>query len=439
MKKAIRIVTLILTAILIYSYTIPVIAQDTEENSATVLDLNLEDAVKIGIENSIDLKKVANEIELKELYKKQAKRNKNRLDDADESLNEAKSIPISTLPEEVQKEIESKISSGEEKIDEALDSASGELGDNLNLGNLGTLGVESTGDLMTTSANLAYEVTNASYDIYKNQIALLIQKNYYDVLKEENLLKAKKKAVDRAKKQYELVNDSYEAGLSSKEDIILADIYYKSTDIEYKKVEGDFKNAVIELKKSMNIPFETDIVLTDVLINETKEENLEEALARGIVNRLEMKQAVAEVAVYDLAFKETSKYYSEITVQYKEAKLLKDKAYLNFEQTMVDVESSIRKSYETLKATGEMLNEANDMLKQAEESVKLAEYKYQEGFGVDGGLLKTLDLESASGTIMEVLAAEENLANVEEKVVEIMYGYNLAKMKYNNDAGNLMY
>jgi hypothetical protein len=38
-----------------------------------------------------------------------------------------------------------------------------------------------------------------------------------------------------------------------------------------------------------------------------------------------------------------------------------------------------------------------------------------------------------------VLAAEENLAAIEEKVVQIIYGYNLAKMKYFNDIGYFIY
>jgi hypothetical protein len=42
-------------------------------------------------------------------------------------------------------------------------------------------------------------------------------------------------------------------------------------------------------------------------------------------------------------------------------------------------------------------------------------------------------MEDAGGTIFEVLAAEEKLSEVEEKVVEIVYGYNLAKSKYEVD------
>ena len=44
-----------------------------------------------------------------------------------------------------------------------------------------------------------------------------------------------------------------------------------------------------------------------------------------------------------------------------------------------------------------------------------------------------------AGTMVEVLAAEENLANIEEKQIEAMNGYNLARLKYLNDIGELPY
>lgn len=445
------------------------------------LSLTIEEAVELGLENSIDLKMVKNEINLSALKqdrteylsekledgKKSLKDGKKQLGEAQEALDNGiapvdmklpdgttikKGTNINSLPipeeskHQIKAGIQNKINSSREELGagqssliDSLQEAGTSISDNLKFDSLHSLNVDSTSDLMTTMADISYEVTNASYDIYKNQIAMLIQKNYYDVLKGEKIVEVKKKAMERAKKQYQFAKDSYDVGMKAKDDMLLADVYYKGTQIEYRKAEGELENALIELKKNLNLPLDTNIDLTDVLVDEREIPDLEEGLKSGLKNRLEIKKTLGEVAIYDLNFEKTKKKYPDMTYQYKEAKLLKEKARLNYDKTFQNVETSIKQSYETLITVGDMLDKAKDMVDKAKESVEIAEYKYKEGFGTESSLLKKLDLESAAGTIVEVLAAQENLSNVEEKVVEIMYSYNMAKVKYYNDAGKFEY
>ncbi|HHW01828.1 MAG TPA: TolC family protein [Thermoanaerobacterales bacterium] len=464
-----------------------------------VLKLTIEDAVKKGLENSIALKQVQNQMDLSDLALDRAKYQSKKLKDAEKQLSKGKSelqeaqssvenlegliegnaasqdvtLPnglvikagqtlddvkkiynldentINTLKTQFQAQIDmikpqikaglDSLSYGESKLDSALMEAGTEFSDKLNFESLKSLDIKSTEDLMTTIAEISNEVTVASYNIYKNQIALLIQKSYYDVLKNKKMLEVKQRAVDRAKKQYDIAAESYATGMKAKDDMLLAELYYKKTQIEYQQALADLNNAVTEFKKNINVPQNTQIELTDVLAEEVKDEDLEQGLQSGLANRLEMKRAFGQLVVNSLSFDSIKKTYPEITFQYKEAALLKEKARLEYENTKVAVESSIRQSYETMKRTGEMLKLTQQMVDEAKEVVDIASYKYSEGFGEDNSLLKKLDLESASGTIVEVLAAQENLADVEEKVIEIMYGYNLARMNYYNSIGKFVY
>ena len=86
-----------------------------------------------------------------------------------------------------------------------------------------------------------------------------------------------------------------------------------------------------------------------------------------------------------------------------------------------------------------MLEETKEMIEEAKDNVEIATAKYQEGFGVENSLLKSLNLGDSSGTIIEVLAAEEKLAEIEENVVKIIYNYNLARMQYLNNIGDFIY
>lgn len=492
LRRKLTAAFIILTFFLSFGFT-------ARAEESPVLKLTIEDAVKKGLENSIALKQVQNQMDLSDLALDRAKYQSKKLKDAEKQLSKGKSelqeaqssvqnledliegnaasqdvtLPnglvikagqtlddvkkiynldentINTLKTQFQAQIDmikpqikaglDSLSYGESKLDSALMEAGAEFSDKLNFESLKSLDIKSTEDLMTTMAEISNEVTVASYNIYKNQIALLIQKSYYDVLKNKKMLEVKQRAVDRAKKQYDIAAESYATGMKAKDDMLLAELYYKKTQIEYQQALADLNNAVTEFKKNINVPQNTQIELTDVLAEEVKDEDLEQGLQSGLANRLEIKKAFGQLVVNSLSFDSIKKTYPEITFQYKEAALLKEKARLEYENTKVAVESSIRQSYETMKRTGEMLKLTQQMVDEAKEVVDIASYKYSEGFGEDNSLLKKLDLESASGTIVEVLAAQENLADVEEKVVEIMYGYNLARMNYYNSIGKFVY
>jgi outer membrane protein TolC len=322
---------------------------------------------------------------------------------------------------------------------EALQAAGTSIGGKLNFDSLDQLNVKSTSNMMNTMASVSYEVTEASYEIYKNQVAMLIQKSYYDVLKAQKMLEAKNKAMERGRKQYEFAKASYEEGLKAKDDMLMAELYYKATQLEYRKAQGDLQNALTEFKKNINVPLDSDVVLTQVLEDKGEEPDLNEGLESGLKKRLEIRKGIGEVVVYDANFESVSKRYPSKTFQYREAELLKERARINYEKTILDVKNSIYQSYEVLKTTNDMLRMADDMADKAYENLEIAEYKYKEGFGVETSLLKKLDLEASAGTIIEVLAAEENLAQIEEKVIEITYSYNLAKVKYYNDIGKYIY
>lgn len=86
-----------------------------------------------------------------------------------------------------------------------------------------------------------------------------------------------------------------------------------------------------------------------------------------------------------------------------------------------------------------MLDVSTDLIKDAEEVVSIAQLKYDQGFGAENSLLKQMNLETSSGTMIELIAAQENLANIESKVAQIRYNHTMAKVKYLNDAGILVY
>ncbi len=69
----------------------------------------------------------------------------------------------------------------------------------------------------------------------------------------------------------------------------------------------------------------------------------------------------------------------------------------------------------------------------------IAELKYEQGLGAENSLLQKMNLESSTGTIVELIAAQENLVEMEANVAQIKYNNIMAKVKYLNDSGILVY
>ncbi|WP_058485757.1 TolC family protein [Defluviitalea phaphyphila] len=304
---------------------------------------------------------------------------------------------------------------------------------------ISSLDATALADLLKEMASISNEVTAYSYNIYKNQVALLIQNSYYEALKQQKLLEAKDKARERGLLQYELAKAAYEVGAKSKDDMLLAKSYYEGTEIAYELQKKDYINAMTELKKNLNIPLDEEIILVEKEAEEIEDFDLDKGIQSGLRARLEIKKAKAQVAIYKELKKAVDKTYDHNDNQYKEAELLIEKAEIEYNKTKLDVEAEIRQSYTTLKAMEKSLEASKELLDNAKENLEIAKAKYEAGYGISNALLQNLNIESMSGTMVEVIAAEENLASMEERVIEITNGYNLARLKYLNDIGILPY
>lgn len=327
------------------------------------------------------------------------------------------------------------------EIDYAVAKAtvSSALADNLGASTLDGFPAKYDANLLLDMAEASSTITVAAEGIYRNQIALMIQNSYYNVLKAQKLLAVKQSTMKRAEVQLQNAKDGFEAGMKAKDDVLLASIYNTGTKLEYEKALGDYNNALTELKKNMNIPEDQAVILEDAAASRSVPLELGEGLESGASNRLEVIKAEQQLKVYDAYMKLVDKRYSSSIKKFKEAELLQENAELELEKVKKDVESSIRQSYSTMVTMEKLLAEAGNMAEQARECLVIAQEKYKEGYGADSTLMKKLGLEASAGTMLEVISAEENLAQVEEKYVEILYGYNLSKAKYLIDIGYLTY
>lgn len=359
--------------------------------------------------------------------------------DTVQGVLDANSDKLASSKKELESSTQSYLSS-KSQYDAALQYAMSNVANKLSTSTISSLKTNALADLIVKMANTQDEVTSYSINIYKNKIALLIQNSYYEALKEQKLLEVKQKATERGKLQYELAKAAYEVGAKSKDDLILAKTYYDSTIMSQELQLKDYNAALLTLKTNMNMDLSKDIKLAEVDAITDEDFDLTQGINSGIKSRLEMKMANAQIDLYKYLMTAVDKSdYGSTSNQYKEVKLLQEKAAIELNAAALQVESDIRTSYSTMTSMQKIAAKSKELEASAKETVEIAKVKYEVGFGYDNALLTQLNLESMSGTLVEVIAAEENLVSIQEKEIEAINGYNLSRLKYLNDIGVLPY
>ncbi len=295
-----------------------------------------------------------------------------------------------------------------------LDDVADKLDSKINYSSVVQLDTDDAVDLMITMSNVNLDVTRYAKEIYRNQIAMLIQKNYYDALYAEKMVDLKKVVMERGEKQYNLTKLSYENGMKAKDDMLLSKMYYDGTKVEYRLAQSTYNKGICELKKNMNYDIDTEIKLVEPAVEESSVVSLEEALKSGKKNRLEMQIALGQWMIYKLNedILNSSQIYKYEEDSLDEARLLREGSELELQKIKKTIECEIYQSYEDFQATKDMLDVTSNLVQDAEEALTIAELKYEQGLGAENSLLQKMNLESSTGTIVEVIAAQENLAEI---------------------------
>lgn len=327
----------------------------------------------------------------------------------------------------------------EKEFNSVLSDVSDSLGMKLQNSSNVVFTADEASDLMVTMAGVNLDITRYAKRIYRNQIAMLIQKEYNDALLADKKVLLKQKAEQRGKVQYDLTKLSYDNGMKSNQDLLLSKMYYNSTQIATRVALSEYKNAMYQLKKELGLNYDCELTLVEPVLSSNEVVSLEEALKSGTTNRIEIQKCLGQLQITKLNFSLLEKRPSNLSDgnAAMEARLQMEQAELALNITKDQVTSEICQSYENLMAMQDGLVYAEDLIKDATDAVSIAKLKYEQGFGADNALLQSLNIESSSGTIVELIATEEKLLEIEEKVATLKYNYIMAKIKYYNDAALL--
>lgn len=299
-----------------------------------------------------------------------------------------------------------------------------------------------------TSADLNIEKT-------KQQLTLDTTTAYYNVLQAGNMVSVGRETVDNLKEHQRVVEAKYEAGIVAKSDVLRADVELSNAEQNLIKYENQNALAISSLNNLMNADPSTQLQLTDELKYTPETKTLEESIALAKANRPDIAQADASVQSADNGVKiaeggklptvsvsASSGWKNSIlpndnnwsvglsaswnifdagvtNSKIKQAESSRERAALQAEQVLDNVEQEVRQSYLSMKEAEKRLETVNVAVDKAKEDLYIAKEKYSAGVG----------------TNLDVIDAQLALTQAKTNHIQALYDYNLNRAKLDKAIG----
>lgn len=363
---------------------IPVSAESTnavtEENK--VIELSMEDAVKLAIENDRGMWKINDGIK--------------QMQDARRAGSTAK------------------------------DQAEMLMG--LSLDDISDMKIDITSNYVDTLlAKNGYYITYAdtqmkqlekSKEILLKGIDIETKSLYYSVLLAEKSIEINKAKLNKANEQLRVVNLKFNNGSATKAEVLNAEMSIQQAKTDLDTSMDDLNIAKLNLLNKLDLPFDSEIKLTDTELNyvPTAEVDLNAAIEKAKIERPEILKAVNDLEVQKIKTHAYTAYYTSNLRQHKAAKEELKDAELNVPQAYKDVELDVRKSYLNLVKAERALINMDKTVELSKEAARINKLLY------DNGMATSLD----------VLEADTNLAQAEIGRYNLLAAYNISKLMFDN-------
>ena len=241
---------------------------------------------------------------------------------------------------------------------------------------------------------------------------------YYDVLVAEKAIEINQAKLNKASEQLRVVNLKFNNGSATKAEVLSAEMAIQQAKTELDSAIDDLNIAKLNLLNNLELPFDTEFVLTDTELTyvPTIELNLDEAIEKAKQERLEILTAGNNLELQKIQTHAITAYYTSNLRQHKAAKEELKDAELNVPQAYKDVELDVRKTYLNLIKAERALVNMDKTLELATEAARINKLLYDNGMA----------------TTLEVLDADTKLAEVEIGRYQLLVVYNMSKFAFDN-------
>ena len=388
--------------------SLPVLGMETtsesavsqEENQETaveeeVLQLTIEDAVNLAVENSWDIQTLDRNLRnIDDAIDAQEDLQDTIEDSLDEAIRRAESLGMNTI-EATQSVLAQFFGPNFDYVDYLL----------IKRGH----GVEQAKEQEVVLEETKKQTLEA--------LEIGAKSAYYQVLIAEKTLELQEQLLKKAEQHKEIAQVKYENGVATKLVKLQADSAYISAKSDYQNAEDELKIKYLELNNTLGLEFDQKVdLVSDVGYTPTEDIDLAASIEAAFENRSDIKKLKSELELQEVETAAYKSYYTPALQQYKDAEEKLLEAEHAYDQSFKDVELDVRRNYLELVKAERALSNMTESAAIARESVRVSQLFYE------------YDL----ATLTDVIDAETGLAQAEIGRYQLMVSYNITKMMFEN-------
>lgn len=307
------------------------------------------------------------------------------------------------------------------------------------------------------AADLAMNANELGLELSKQQVKAATMSAYYQALQAKNQIKVAQDSVNTLTEHLKNVNAQYTVGTVAKSDVLGTQVQMANAEQNLINANNSYDVAIASLNNVMGLPTDTELNLTDSLDYNVYEIPLEECTAYARSNRPDVLMADYQVAIAEAGVQQAKAgYMPKVSAQaskswagdspfgseetdprygqnnnwtagvvlswdiwdnnvtqskVNQSKAAVAKAEAAAENTRQSGDLEVRTAYLNLKAAEKSINTTQVAVDKAQEDYKIAQVRYAAGVG----------------TNLDVMDAEEKLAQAQTNYYTALYNYNSSK------------
>lgn len=231
--------------------------------------------------------------------------------------------------------------------------------------------------IQSKKAEIGKKTIDMQLESIEKQLELNISKLYYAVLQTKDFLEIEKDNYKNLETNYNIVKKKYELGSASKHDFNMMEIDLNNGKMEVEKAEDTYKETLRALNNALDYPLDTKLELTTGFVPKQMVVNLDNDLKTAYEKRYDYVLANSNVEIARETFRVVQMSYTPNTYAYRlqdeEVKI----AELKAKTTRNTIEADIKAKFDKINTSKRQVEMMEANIKKAEEGVRVLNVQYE--------------------------------------------------------------
>lgn len=228
------------------------------------------------------------------------------------------------------------------------------------------------------SLGVKYEIEELEMknEYIKKNLEANISKLYYGALQSRDMLSIKEDTLKNLEDNYKIVSKKYSLGTASKYDLNMMEIDLNNGKVEVEKARDSYRQVIRNLNNLLDYPMETKLSLSSGYVLREASINLGEDLKQAYEKRYDYIVAKNTLALANENFRVVKMSYTPNTYKYKlengNTKIV-ETSNKNMKKT---IEADIKAKYDNLTTSKNEITLMDTNIKKAEEGLRVLKLQY---------------------------------------------------------------